>query len=531
MAIHIQNPPEAKPERISRLVTRIEQGDIKVPVFQRGFVWRQSQIIELLDSIYRGYPIGSLLFWLATEALATERDIAGFELPETPEKYPRNYVLDGQQRLATIYAVLRFQGPPESESIYNVSYDLESQCFVQTSCPAPATHLPLNLLFETKRFLAFQNGLVQRPDGDKLIDASNVLLETFREYAIPVVTVTEAAVEDVSSIFERINSTGTKLTTYDLMVAATWSEQFDLREEIDATLDELASSHFADLSPVSILQALAAHFVGGASRKAIFALRDVDAEELTNGMLQLREAAKRAVDFLSTEVLVKSSDFLPYERQFVALTHVFLERGQVAGQELDTLRRWFWRTSFSERYRRGGEGLFDQDLGSVLAACDEPSRLDRFGVTIAAHDFLSTEFRKTSAVSEAFAAVLGVQQPRNLMNGSRIDTNTALSAYNRKEFHHIFPKAFLRTFDVSASQANSLANICMLASEQNRAIGKRKPSDYFAKLRDELGDEWLDVLRSNLIPEEAIPLLEADDYFGFIDCRAAHLAEAVSALV
>lgn len=103
MAIHIQNPPEAKPERVSRLVTRIEQGDIKLPVFQRKFVWKPAQILELLDSIYRGYPIGSLLFWLSSEPLATERDLGDFNLPPTPDKYPRNYVLDGQQRLATIY--------------------------------------------------------------------------------------------------------------------------------------------------------------------------------------------------------------------------------------------------------------------------------------------------------------------------------------------------------------------------------------------------------------------------------------------
>jgi hypothetical protein len=83
------------------------------------------------------------LFWLATEPLATERDLADFALPATPEKYPRNYVLDGQQRLATIFAVLRWQGKPEDESIFNVSFDLQTETFVRTPAPSPQTYLPV----------------------------------------------------------------------------------------------------------------------------------------------------------------------------------------------------------------------------------------------------------------------------------------------------------------------------------------------------------------------------------------------------
>jgi uncharacterized protein with ParB-like and HNH nuclease domain len=102
----VKHAPEPKIERISRLIDRIKAGDIKIPKFQRGFVWTESQVIALLESIYEGYPIGSLLFWLSDVPMKSERDLGGFHLPETPEKYPRNYVLDGQQRLTTIYGVL-----------------------------------------------------------------------------------------------------------------------------------------------------------------------------------------------------------------------------------------------------------------------------------------------------------------------------------------------------------------------------------------------------------------------------------------
>src|SRR5674536_290424 len=93
-------------ERIYRLVDRIDTGDIKIPKFQRGFIWTDDQILYILESIYNGYPIGSLLFWLTKTPMTAERDIGGFELPSTPDQYPRNYVLDGQQRLTSIYGVL-----------------------------------------------------------------------------------------------------------------------------------------------------------------------------------------------------------------------------------------------------------------------------------------------------------------------------------------------------------------------------------------------------------------------------------------
>lgn len=529
MAIHIKNPPEAKPERISRLVTRVEQGDVKIPVFQRKFVWRSPQVLELLDSIYRGYPIGSLLFWLASEPLATERDLADFALPPTPDKYPRNYVLDGQQRLATVFAVLRWQGKPEDESIFNVSFDLQTEAFVRTPVPLPRTSLPMNILFDTRRFREFQNSLLPRPDGQDLLDKSDVLLETFREYAIPIVTVTEATVEHVSTIFERINSTGTKLTVFDLMVAATWSEQFDLRDRIETALDELRTKRFGGISPVAVLQVLAAHTDGSAKRDSILALRKHATDELTSRMDEIVEAIRKSVDFLRNDVDVKSDDFLPYERQLVVLAFVYAKLGTVDAPGQDLLKRWFWRTSFSERYRRGGEGLFDEDINSVVSAVQGVESLDRFGTAATGFDLVASEFRRNSALSNALIAFLGLQGPRNLLNGSRIDTEQALSAFNRKQFHHIFPQAYLRGKGVSVSRSNALGNICMLSAEQNRTISDRAPSDYVAGMKAELGAQFLPVLESNLIPEAAVSALLNDDYDTFLKVRAEHIASSVSA--
>ena len=113
--------PKPDGERLATLFTKIGSGDIKIPTFQRrASVWNNDQVIDLLDSVLNGYPIGSLLFWLTNTRLKSERNVGGFSLPETPERYPRNYVLDGQQRLTALYAVLN-HSPEDMDSRFQVS--------------------------------------------------------------------------------------------------------------------------------------------------------------------------------------------------------------------------------------------------------------------------------------------------------------------------------------------------------------------------------------------------------------------------
>lgn len=89
---------------IKDLIGDIKKGEIKIPQFQRKFVWKEKQALALLDSIANNYPIGSLLLWKTKEKLAIERNIGDFKLPETDDLTPTDYVLDGQQRITVIYS-------------------------------------------------------------------------------------------------------------------------------------------------------------------------------------------------------------------------------------------------------------------------------------------------------------------------------------------------------------------------------------------------------------------------------------------
>src|SRR5262245_5361569 len=118
--------PQPTVDRIEELARRIRSGDILLPKFQRDFVWDRSQVRDLLDSIVRKYPIGSVLLWQSRQELRSENRIADLEIQLPKPDYPVNYLLDGQQRLSTICGSLYWDGR-DPQSVWNIAYDLRKK--------------------------------------------------------------------------------------------------------------------------------------------------------------------------------------------------------------------------------------------------------------------------------------------------------------------------------------------------------------------------------------------------------------------
>jgi len=147
---------EPKARKIDKLLNEMEDGQIKLPAFQRGFVWKQNQVLDLLDSIYNDYPIGTILLWDSYEKLRSTRNIGGFLMPTRDPKLPVKYVLDGQQRLTAIYALFCQDRRLDTQldkykidpAIFDISFDLVEQKFV------PNAELnPSNASLNYRRFL------------------------------------------------------------------------------------------------------------------------------------------------------------------------------------------------------------------------------------------------------------------------------------------------------------------------------------------------------------------------------------------
>jgi hypothetical protein len=507
------------------LISDVKKGEIKIPQFQRKFVWKESQALELLDSIANSYPVGSLLFWRTNVKLAAERNIGDFKLPKTDDLTPTDYVLDGQQRLTVIYSCL---GAPDSEEGFAAAYDLEKTAFVLKPSQHDPRIFPLRWMFETTKLLDFRTALKSFPKHAKYQEQLDSIIGAFTNYRVPVVTLKDLSIEEVCPIFERINSSGTKLSMFDLMVAATWSHrEFDLNEKANTIAASLEAKGFDTIERDTILKCVTAVKFGGIKKDQVLALREIPRDEMDALVKATSEALLKAVDLLSTEFRIYSWDFLPYEALLIVLCYVLSKSNGLSGDKVVRVRQWFWRASFNERYRVGGEGFVSKDLEDVRIFVVEGKGDPKFLGDVSSLE--KSSFRIANSRARAFALSLAIKQPRNITNGTVIDTAIALSQFNKKQFHHIFPKAYLKQIN-EHSDHNSILNVCMLAASENNTVSDSDPHEYLPKYISELRDEAETVLESNFLPSPKTFDYKTESYSSFIKKREALLAPYWAAL-
>lgn len=503
---------------LKNLIEDIKKGEIKIPAFQRKFVWKEQQALDLLDSIANNYPIGSLLLWRTPIKLATERNIGDFKLPETDDLTPTDYVLDGQQRITVIYSCL---GAPDAEEGFAVAYDVDKEVFGLLPQVHDPKMFPMRWLYDTTKMLDFRTGLKSYPKQAEYQQTLDTLINAVTNYKIPVVTLKELSLEEVCPIFERINSSGTKLSTYDLMVAATWSQTFDLNNEADKIAAALDRKGFGNVDPNTILKCLAAVHFGGIKREQILALRNLKEVDMDALVDRTSEALLKTIDLLSTEFGIYNWDFLPYEALVVILAYIFSRIDALSREKITRVRQWFWRASFSERYRVGGENFVSRDLEFIHRfVVEEKESPTAIGDAPTVSQLASATFRINNSRARAFILALASRRPRNITNGASIDTAEALSSFNRKQFHHIYPRAHLRRIS-DPDEHNSIANICMLAASENNEISDADPNEYLPRCIANLGAAAEDVFASNLLPAPGSLDYSKATYADFIAARAA----------
>lgn len=524
--VNVSSRLETNTAFIKDLIGDIRKGEIKIPQFQRKFVWKEEQALNLLDSISNSYPVGSILLWRTPTKLAIERNIGDFKLPKTDDLSPTNYVLDGQQRITVVYSCL---GAPPEESGFAAGFDLDEEEFVQLPVEGESRVFPMRWVFDTTRLLNFRTGLQALPKAAQYQQRLDSIIAAFTSYRLPVVILKELAVEEVCPIFERINSAGTKLSMFDLMVAATWSPRFDLNDLAERLAESLETKGFDSIEPNTILKCLSSVKFKSLKRDQLLALRNVPESEMDSLVEQTQHALLRAVDLLSTEFKVYSWDFLPYEAVLIILCFVCSRLRQFESKQMERIRRWFWRSAFSERYRVGGEGFVTRDFDAVLKFVNEGAATDDFGLPLSSNHVIQTTFRTNNSRSRAFILALAAAKPRNLTNGAAIDVADALSIFNKKQFHHIYPRGYLKE-EGEKGEPNSLANICMLAASENNLISDSDPHKYIPKLLSARPSDGEAVLASNFLPKAAEFKYESATFGDFLDARAQLLARFISEL-
>ncbi len=493
-------------------------------------MWTRQQVLDLLDSVSRNYPIGSVLLWESSQHLASVRKIAGLPVAEPRRGYPVNYILDGQQRLASICGALYWRPGSDPDSKWNIVYDLQAQEFRhETTLDDPPPHvLPVRLLSDPSEFF----GRVAAIDDPELTDRAKLLFNRFTNYQVAVVTLRGMSENEVAKVFERINSTHTPLTVVDLMRAATWTPEFDLQEEIERLLLVLDRKNYGRVDSKTILRTIAASAGFGFAREDMQKLRGLEPAGLRSVVSEAETAAKRAVDFLATQIGTPRADALPYMNQFAVLVDIFRQVPKPTTGQYEAIVRWFWLTASGEYFKGWNARQMADDREAVRAFAEGVGEIDvNTGLPRSAL-WRRSQFRANNAPSKLLGLILADAAPLDLRNGQRIDTDRALSWQNDKEFHHFFPKALLRRYGISSSRANVCGNLIMLTSVSNIAISDQAPSVYLRDLCDTDGE---DVIRKrlsrSLVNDEAFKAALRDDYEGFLRARSETLHEQLMQLI
>jgi hypothetical protein len=511
------------PELITSLAGKVVDGQIQLPRFQRDFVWSRQQVLDLLDSIARSYPIGSFLLWKSDDSasLASDQTIAGLRVEDADDGEEAAYLLDGCQRLSTICGALYWQPNGDPGSFWNLAYDLELERFLHRRDldDPPANQIPLRLLAEPSDFF---NRIKDLPD--LLHERAAALFNRFERYEVAVVTLHATPFSEIGRIFERVNTRGTPLTTVELVQAATWTADFDLLVEIDAVRAVLAGKHYGQIERMLLLRAIAAAAGLGFSKENVESLALADHSVLRTAVTETAAAARLAVDFLTTEIGTPTADALPYLNQLAVVIEIFRRVPRPSAPQFKEIRSWFWSTALTGYFEGWNARKMAADLTAVKRFTDGAKTLEVVLPAPSIGLWTGQQYRRDTARTKALALMLAAAGPRDLRSGQRIDVGRALALANELQFHHFFPKNWLMTQGTPYEDANVLANIAMLTAISNQMIADQPPAAY---LEYELGfcdeQELMARLDSLLISPQAYEAAKSNNYERFISIRADDL--------
>jgi len=510
-------PPKPEIQYLKALLRLVEEGKLRIPAFQRRFVWTDDQIIDLLESVVSGYPIGSLLFWEVSERILKVQTEPLVPFPNIEEKYPLQYVLDGLQRLSTLYGV--FHADKTKAGPFNVMFDLGEKIFKHYETGMNVdTCIFLADLFSPKNLLESQARMSQLENGDELISASIQLQTAFQEYSIPTVSISNRSVQDVVAMFHRINSKGTRLSAVDFMRALTWSEAFDLNHEIDKLRAELQQKKF-DVGAETLVKVIAVMDGKDPNPSSMLALRDSSAADLHKATTTSRAAFDRVIDFVGRKFNVYNSEFIAYELQLLALVSFFRDDDST---NLDVLRKWITITNFNEELRGKPENYVSNVLKAVRELKKNPKQNAlQLRLKLSADDLLEKKFIRNKALSAGFACLFAQIEPRSLVTGEPITADIYMQEFDGVNFSGLLTVKQLQDIRLDSSSNKLLANLILVLPGEIKLLAKETAAETVTRLQKE--KDGKSILASQFIDEEAAAALIAGDNLQFLKLRAAYL--------
>lgn len=524
------NLPKPQYSTFTSLLNDIEKGVIKIPQFQRDFVWSMEKSANLMDSIIKGYPIGTFIFWKTKERLRSIRNLGGVKLPDPPKGDFIQYVLDGQQRLTSIFSSLKgllIERDEITEDFSGMYIDLsvdEDEKIVITDIEDKnqGEVIKLNdLIFGGLTLLA------------ALPQKYHIKIEEYKRriesYSFSTILVEEASIDVATEIFTRINVGGKPLSVFEIMVAKTFDveKDFDLAERYNELIATLEEVNYETISDSTVLQTVAVILTKECTKKAILKL---EKDKFVDNWSKAVDAIERTVDYFRNYYRIPVSHLLPYNALIVPFSYFFYHHNdKPKGEQQKYLQDFFWRTSLSERYSHSLESKISQDIVRIDEIIDFKKPKYDYHIDTSPEYILDNGwFSAGRSYIKSILCLLAYYEPKSFLDNSIVQiSNYWLKQANSKNYHHFFPKAFLKKKKYEELKINNIVNITIVDDYLNkREITSKSPSKYMKTFYDN-NSVIEGTLKTHLIKDlEEFGIWE-DDYDTFLDKRAQAISEEI----
>ena len=557
----MQPPSPPTPGTLSypKLIEHIETGVYQIPKFQRGFVWNIEEAAALLDSLIRGFPIGSFILWKTRERMGAHRGFGDKVFKRVPDADSVCYVLDGQQRMTSLY--LATQGVDLDNAAFSqihVDFDKdpngeEPVCVREKpKCGALVSDLAVTDPSALVRVI----DEVKEKHGSDAREAAIRVHQAINNYTFATVEVANS-LGKVAWMFERLNKHGRQLKPFEIVSARVYEEgkdqdskpvvKFDLEDKFKETAkflgERVPGYGLADdnKSRNSALQMVAAVAKGDIRREVIY---DIPKGEFVSSWDASRGCLHLAAAFARSRLKLPALRMLPYPALLTPIAYFFHKNGgrQPNPGQVEQLSRLFYRIAFGQRYLTAVETRMTHDLRLVDKIAEgRPVDLKILDVpdadeSMLVDKLLMENFAAGNASHKAVLCLLAAKDPARLDDArSRVLDGDDLHRSLSKNRHHVFPKGNPKW--KNHDRINAIANLMFLDAESNQRIGNRAPSDYVAEFCDgapaESGGlfkpgnaDITNALESHFISPDEDGIWD-DDFDKFLQTRARRLAREI----
>ena len=511
--------------KISTILDHIDSGHMALPEFQRGYVWSGDQVRGLFDSLYRRHPVGGLLVW------ATEAKTAAHRGDGPVVSGIVKLLLDGQQRMTSLYGVIRGKPPKffdgNAKAFSGLHFHLENETFAfyqPLKMEGDPLWVDVSTLMQagTAGLGGFVTKLTQQPElapkiGVYVGRLSQLLGISDVDLHIEEVTGADKSLDVVVDIFNRVNSGGTKLSKGDLALAKICADWPEARATMKTKLKAWAQADF-NFNLDWLLRSLNTVLTGEAKFSH---LDDKTADDIQDGLKRSTKAIDTALNLIGGRLGLDHEQVL-FGRFAIPVMVRFLDqnKGQLDEKQRDKLLFWFAQAGMWGRYSGNTESTIDEDLAALESGGIDglltKLRFWRGGLRVEPEHF--TGWSLGARFYPVLYMLTRMGGARDWGTGIELKANL-LGKMSKLEVHHIFPKAQLYKLDHKRAEVNALANFCFQTKQTNLEISDRLPEEYFA----EFEKRHPGALATQWIPMDT-ELWKMKNYRDFLEARKELLA-------